>query len=318
MTQATTRRARAAVDAAVEGADPNKAIAVADGKDVEQQAKPTVASFIKNLQPEIARALPRGMDADRIARLALTVVRQSMREKAKGNAKESLADCSPESFAGALLTSSALGLEPGVNGECYLVPYKGECTLIVGYQGYAKLFYQHPLAKNLDARAVYEADEFDYGYGTSPFLKHKPALGPDRGKVVAYYAVANLSSGASAFVVLSPDEVKELRNGLVGTKGQIKDPQRWMERKTALRQLVKLLPKSANLSAALAVDEQPGSVLANRKVAAAIVDDDAIPELPPAADNDEAPANVDTVTGEVIEPTDEEIAAMAAEMAGDE
>lgn len=298
MTQATTNRARAAVAAAAEGADPTKAVAQVDGKDVD--TKPTVASFIKSLQPEIARALPRGMDADRIARLALTVVRQSMREKAKGNARESLADCTPDSFAGALLTSAALGLEPGVNGECYLVPYKGECTLIVGYQGYAKLFYQHPLAKNLDARAVYEADDFDYGYGTSPFLKHKPALG-DRGRLVAYYAVANLSTGASAFVVLSPDEVKELRGGKVGPQGKIADPQKWMERKTALRQLVKLLPKAAGLVAALAVDEQPGSVLASRGVAVAIVEDDALPELPSPLEgqDDDAPEGVDTATGEV-------------------
>jgi recombination protein RecT len=313
-----TTRARAAVGAAVAGADPNRAVAVADGKDVAAP-KPTVASFIKNLMPEIQRALPKGMDADRIARLALTVVRQSVREKEKGNARESLADCTPESFAGALLTSSALGLEPGVNGECYLVPYKGECTLIVGYQGYAKLFYQHPLARNLDARAVYEHDEFDYGFGTTPFLKHKPALRDDRGRIVAYYSVANLSTGASAFVVLTPAEVKDLRGGKVGTKGQIADPQRWMERKTALRQLVKLLPKSANLSAALAVDEQPGSVLATRGVPKSIAEEDAIPQLPALeGDDDEPPANVDTVTGEVVEPTDAELAEMAAEMGGDQ
>ena len=292
----THSRARAAITAATEGADPNAAVAKADGKD----SKPTVATFIRNLQPELARALPKHMDADRIGRLALTVVRQSMREKDKGNARESLADCTPESFAGALLTSAALGLEPGVNGECYLVPYKGECTLIVGYQGYAKLFYQHQLAKNLDAQAVYEHDDFDYAYGTSPFLKHRPALG-DRGKVIAYYAVANLSTGASAFVVLTPDEVKDLRGGKVGTKGQIADPQRWMERKTALRQLVKLLPKSANLSAALAVDEQPGTVLAERGVAQSIADDDAVPALPPAINSDDVPDGVDPVTGEVTE-----------------
>jgi recombination protein RecT len=295
-----TSRARAAVAATANGEDPSKAVATVNGT----PGKLTVAQFIARLQPEIARALPKGMDADRIARLALTVVRQSEREKAKGNAKESLADCTPESFAGSLLTSSALGLEPGVNGECYLVPYAGECTLIIGYQGYAKLFYQHPLSKNLDARAVCENDVFDYGYGTSPYLKHRPALG-ERGKLIAYYAVANLSTGASAFVVLSPEEVRELRGGKVGPQGKIKDPQRWMERKTALRQLVKLLPKSANLSAALAVDEQPGSLLAARGVPKAIDEQDALPELPNPLDDqhdDQPPAGVDPETGEVTDP----------------
>ena len=217
----------------------------------QQQAdRPSIATVIARLQPEIARALPKHLDADRIARLALTLVRKD----------RNLAACTPESFAGALLTSSALGLEPGVNGEAYLVPYKGECTLIVGYQGYAKLFYQSPLAKHIDAQAVYENDQFDYEYGLHPSMTHKPARA-NRGQVTHYYAAATLNSGASAFVVLTADEVKELRSGKVGPSGQIKDPQRWMERKTALRQLVKLLPKSAALHAAMEADEKSGAEL---------------------------------------------------------
>src|SRR5690606_2858516 len=122
----------------------------------EQNKQPaSIATLIQQMQPEIQRALPKGMDGDRIARLALTVVRQTPK----------LAQCSPASFAGSLLTAAALGLEPGVNGEAYLVPYKNECQLIIGYQGYAKLFWQNPLARHLDAQAVYANDEFDYEYG---------------------------------------------------------------------------------------------------------------------------------------------------------
>jgi recombination protein RecT len=221
----------------------------------QQAARPSIATVIAQLQPEIARALPKHLDADRIARLALTLVRKD----------RNLAACTPESFAGALLTAAALGLEPGVNGEAYLVAYKGECTLIVGYQGYAKLFYQSPLARNIDAHAVYEHDDFDYEYGLTPRLHHKPARG-NRGDVIAYYAAATLSTGASAFVVLTPEECKSLRGGKVGASGQIKDPMRWMERKTALRQLVKLLPKSAALSAAATADERGGSELHAERV----------------------------------------------------
>lgn len=243
----------------------------------------TIAQYLRRLQPEIARALPMGMDADRVTRLALTVIRQSDIEARKADKPEaSLANCSPESFAGSLLTASALGLEPGVNGEAYLVPYRRECTLIIGYQGYAKLFWQHPLAKHIDAHAVREKDEFDYGYGLGQYLRHKPAIG-DRGKIILYWAAAELSTGASAFVVLTADEVKELRGGKVGPSGQIKDPMHWMERKTALRQLFKITPKSTGLAAAIAVDEQTGAVLAQRAIPKAIAAGDAVSELPPSA-----------------------------------
>lgn len=218
------------------------------------QDSQTIGSMIQSLRPEISRALPRGMDADRMARLALTVLRQTPK----------LAECAPLSFAGALLTASALGLEPGINGEAYLVPYKRECQLIIGYQGYAKLFWQNPLARHLDAQAVHEHDAFDYAYGTEPFLRHKPAQG-ERGPITYYYAVATLATGGSAFVVLTPDEVKKLRGGKVGTSGNIDDPMRWMERKTALRQLVKTLPRSTMLNAAMSADEEFGSTLSRER-----------------------------------------------------
>jgi len=244
--------------------------------------KQTIGSMIQALRPEIGRALPRGMDADRMARLALTVLRQTPK----------LAECEPASFAGALLTAAALGLEPGVNGEAYLVPYKRECQLIVGYQGYAKLFWQNPLARHLDAQAVYANDEFDYEYGLTPMLRHKPARG-ERGDVIYYYAVATLSTGGSAFVVLTPQEVRRLRGGKTGTSGSIDDPMRWMERKTVLRQLIKTLPRSTMLNAAMTSDEEFGSSLRARRAAESIT-------------------QVNTTTGEITEgelvedgPTDE-------------
>lgn len=241
----------------------------------ETNPKQTIAQLISALQPEIARALPRGLDADRIARLALTVVRLN----------ETLAQSTPASFAGALMTASALGLEPGVNGEAYLVPYKSrnaiECQLIVGYKGLTKLFYQHPLAQNIDAQVVYEKDDFDFAYGTDPYLRHRPATG-ERGDVIAYYATARLTTGASAFTVLTPDEVKALRRGKVGTSGDIPDPQRWMEKKTVLKQLLKLLPIAPQLAQAISADEQLGSSLRQKQLA-------------------ESLSSVDTQTGEIEE-----------------
>lgn len=230
----------------------------------EQQTeveKPTIGKVITWLQPELQRALPRGMSADRLARVALTMVR----------ATPKLAQCTPESFAGALLTSAALGLEPGVNGESYLVPYEDkrnrvvDCQLIIGYQGFAKLFWNSPAARHLDAQAVFERDAFDYEYGLNPYLRHRPADG-DRGRVTHYYAVATLANGGSSFVVLTADEVKKLRGGKVGPSGNIADPMRWMERKTALRQLLKIMPRSTTLNAAMEADEALGTALREQKV----------------------------------------------------
>lgn len=214
------------------------------GQVAQQNAQPTLAQQIDRMRPEIARALPKHMDADRMARIALTTLRKTPK----------LANCSPESFLGALMTCSQLGVEPGATGEAYLVPFGRECTFVLGYKGMAKLFWQSPMAKSLDAQVVYENDQFDYEYGLEPYLRHKPVLG-DRGRAIAYYAVATTVSGGSAFVVLSPQDVEKHRKfSKQSGSGPWKDHYDAMAKKTCVRELFKLLPVSVELAQAVAQD----------------------------------------------------------------
>lgn len=263
---------------------------------IQNQAPASTAQLLKVLTPELARAVPKGMDADRIARLVTTEVRKSRNAKAAGIARQSLEDCTQESFAGALLTASALGLEPGVNGECYLVPYRDnrrrvvECQLIIGYQGIVKLFWQHPRAARIDAQWVGENDEFHYTMGLSPTLQHVKSKG-DRGKPVYYYAVVEVTGAQPLWDVFTTDEVKELRRGKVGSSGDIKDPQHWMERKTALKQVLKLAPKTTRLDAAILSDDRPGTDLSRSQ---ALELPSSVQSTPDYIDGhvDEAPADV--------------------------
>jgi recombination protein RecT len=217
----------------------------------QEAAQKSVSQFIDGMIGEIAQALPRHMTADRMARIVLTEVRRV----------PLLARCTQASFAGALMTCAQLGLEPGVSGEAYLIPFYNtrkrahEVQLIVGYQGMAKLFWQSPLARSLDAQVVYEHDEFDYAYGLEPKLVHKPRLAGDRGAVKCYYAVATMASGGYAFVIMAKADIEKIR-----ARAQARDDGPWatdydaMARKTCIRQLAKLLPRQAELSQAIAHD----------------------------------------------------------------
>lgn len=210
-----------------------------------------VNGFIEAMRPQLARALPKHLNPDRLARIALTEVRRT----------PLLAKCTQESFGGALMNCAQLGLEPGPLGEAYLIPFRNnktktyEVTLIVGYQGMIKLFWQSPIAKALDAQVVYENDHFEYEFGLQPKLIHRPQLS-DRGKAIAYYAVASTTSGGSGFVVLSPEDIERIR-----TRSRAKDDGPWktdydaMAKKTCIRQLFKFMPKSSELANALAADE---------------------------------------------------------------
>jgi recombination protein RecT len=251
------------------------------GGEVAQRAQQpqTIAQFIEQMKGEIARALPKHMNPDRLARIMLTEVRRT----------PLLARCTTESFGGAIMTCAQLGLETGVTGEAYLLPFRNtkkncyEVQLIIGYQGMAKLYWQAPLAKSLDAQAVFEHDEFDYAYGLEPRLVHRPSL-EDRGRVIAFYAVATLTNGGSAFIVMSPSDIEKIRQ-----RSRAKDDGPWktdyeaMARKTCLRQLFKLLPKSPELEQALAQDEAVRTDLTADAI-------DVIPEYPDAVQGEVIPA----------------------------
>lgn len=213
--------------------------------------QPSLAAFVNGMRSEIARAVPAQVNAERVARIALTSLRTV----------KHLAECTQDSFAGALMTCAQLGLEPGgAAGEAYLVPFfnkrigQYEVQLIIGYAGMVRLFWQSPLAKGLDARVVKENDQFDYEYGLHPFLKHKPARG-NRGRSIAYYSVARTTTGGEVFLVMHTEDIDEIR-----VRSRAKKDSPWetdydqMAKKTCIRQLFKTLPKSPELAQAVAHD----------------------------------------------------------------
>ena len=262
------------------------------------KAEQTVQDMIRSSWSAIAASLPDSMDSKRFARLTFNAVRKTPK----------LALATSTSMVGAVLTASALGLEIGLNNEAHLVPYLRknrstgeewmEAQLQVGYGGYVKLFQQHPMARGVATGWVGANDKFDYAYGTASFLDHRPVLG-NRGKPIAFWASYELSNGVRDFLVLSPEEVAELRGKGVDEKRDIADPQHWMERKTVLKQVLKLAPKSTSLQWAMAVDEKSGADL--ERVPVAIDAGDAIPDQIAPRSGDVEGDVVDEVTGEVLE-----------------
>jgi len=232
--------------------------------------KPTLAQLITQMKPEIARALPNQMNPDRMARIALTCVRQT----------PALARCTPESFLGALLTASQLGLEPGPTGEAYLVPYGTVCTFVPGYRGLIKLARNSRQLRDIWAEVVYENDHFKYTLGLDRNLIHEPATG-DRGKPVSVYAAAELIDGAKPFIVMTTAEVEAIRaRSKAGRNGPWVTDWAAMAKKTVVKQLCKWLPLSAEVAAATALD---GSVR---------TDIGALPDVPTFIDGevDDTPA----------------------------
>lgn len=220
-------------------------------------AKQSVNTFIQELRPEIAKALPpavaKVLTPDRICRLALTALRMNTK----------LAECDFKSLAGALMTAAQLGLEPNTPlGHCYLIPRRNgktnqmEASFQIGYQGMVELAVRSGRIQTQYAFPVYQNDEFDYWYGLDSNLIHRPYLGGNRGPLVAVYAVAKYKDGGSNFVVLTIDEVEQYRKrSLASNNGPWVTDYEAMACKTAFRRLFRWLPKSTELALAVSADD---------------------------------------------------------------
>lgn len=216
----------------------------------QQQNVKTIQSLMEQYKGEIAKALPKHMTADRMARVALTCLRVNPK----------LAECDPLSFMGAIIQASALGLEPGSQGHAYLIPFRNkkkgivECQFIPGYRGLIDLARRSGQIESIAAHIVKENDHFDFEYGLNEKLIHKPARG-DRGANVYVYAVAKLKGGGYQFEVMDMQQIYAIRDRRPYENDVWKTDFDEMARKTAVRRIYKYLPTSVEMANAMYFDE---------------------------------------------------------------
>lgn len=229
----------------------------AHGTAPERQTEgPTLANQIRQMEAQFALAMPKGMEAAQLVRDALTSLKQTPK----------LAEATPQSVLGSLMTCAQLGLRPGVLGHAWVLPYWDSksrsyvAQLIVGYKGYVELAYRSGQIATIIGRTVYEGDTFDVEYGLDDKLLHKPALTGERSKPIAHYAMVKLANGGRTFWVMTEDEMQAWKNKYAPTNkqgalvGPWKSDYEAMARKTCLLRLAAWLPKATDLAYAIEVD----------------------------------------------------------------
>ena len=201
----------------------------------KENKQKTIFDVIQAGAKQFATALPKHINSDRFVRIAITTIRQNPK----------LAQCNQESLLGALMVSAQLGLEPGVLGQCYLIPYGRECQFQIGYKGMIELLRRSGQLKDIYAYSVYENDEFEMTYGLDRDLKHKPNL-QDRGNFIGCYCVAVLKDDARAFEYMTKEEIEAHGKKFSKTygNGPWKTDFEAMAHKTVVKKMLKWLPVS--------------------------------------------------------------------------
>ena len=216
----------------------------------------SIKDFVKLYEGEIARALPTVITPERFSRMVLTAITQTPK----------LAECTPQSFIGSMLTAAQLGLEPNTPlGQAYLIPYKNKgvmcCQFQLGYKGLIDLVHRSGEVMSIEARVVYENDAFEYELGLEPKLTHKPAA-TARGKAIWYYAIYHLKNGGFAFEVMSREDVelhaRKYSKSFGAGPWQTEFDE--MAKKTVLKRLLKYAPLKTEFVRGIAADEKVNSI----------------------------------------------------------
>jgi recombination protein RecT len=226
----------------------------------------SLRDFLERQKGQFALALPRHLTPERLIRVVLTECIRSAQHARPG--APTLFDCTLESFAGAVLQVAQLGLEPGVLGQAYLIPFRNlkrgtvEVQLIPGYKGLLVLARRSGQIVSLDPVVVHAKDTYRVKRGTAPAIVHEPyrpkGEEDDAGPAVAYYAIAFLRGGGVQFESMWRREVEvhRQRYSRAAEDGPWATNFDEMALKTVLRRLCKWLPLTVEAQTAIALDER--------------------------------------------------------------
>ncbi len=185
------------------------------------------------------------------------------------NNNPKLSECTAMSVIGSVMTAARLGLELNTPlGFAYMIPRKisvkdangnwnkvPTCTILVGYRGFLAMIHRSRQVECVDSFVVYKGDEFDIGYGSKPYVYHKPNFDADRSdaNITGAYAICLMKQARRPQFEYMP--IADLRKVAAVGGGDSDAYKNWlseMYRKAPLRRGAKWWPLSSDVAASLA------------------------------------------------------------------
>mgnify|MGYP003138317642 CR=1 FL=1 len=183
---------------------------------------------------------------------------------------ERLAECTPASFYKAAHQCALLNLQPGHFGHIYLVPFKTQATIMVGYKGLIELAMRHPNVLRIKADLIYRDDFFSEDIAEMR-IEHSRSLVGDRSDDAIVGACCRIwlrDFAEPTILTLNRQQIERVRNLSRAATGNF-----WtkhygaMARKTVIRALLNggEIPMSTQLRDAIDVEletEKQNEILA--------------------------------------------------------
>ncbi len=252
----------------------------------EKKQSPVTAlsNFMDKLKPQMALAFPKHLTADRMTRLALTAFSTS----------EPLQRCTTKSIAASIMTSGQLGLEPGVNGAGFLVPYGTTCTFVPGWKGLVDLVSRSGRG-TVFTGVIFKDQEYTFIDGAKrDLIIHNETDLDDPEDITHAYAIGWVKDATMPIIELwRVSKIKKHRDkyNKQGQKHYSFRDWEMYARKVPLLQVIKYMPCSIEVANAVALSE------AADRGRGAVIEGGFVVE-------EDAPEGVDKQTGEITPQLD--------------
>jgi len=232
---------------------------VTTGTPAKQQPKDFPAMLTAWL-PEIKRALPKHLNADRMSRIALTAFRRTPK----------LGECDPRSVFAAVIQASQLGLEPDTLGRSYLIPYKVnkkvgnkweshyECQFVPGWKGLVDLMNRSGQG-TVWTGVIFRDQQYTFRDGSVRELDiHNETELANPEDITHAYAVGWVKGASMPIIELwRVEKIRKHRDryNKVGDRHYSFENWEMYARKVPLLQVLKYMPCSPELAAAIALGD---------------------------------------------------------------
>lgn len=235
-----------------------------------EEKKGTLRGWLEERKRDLMNAIPKGtIEVDRFVQSAMLALTNPK--------NPDLLKCDKESISRALKEAASYGLElNGTLGQAYLIPYNESvrnpsggwdkvmiCHFQMGYKGLIALARRSNTIKTIAAECIYENDEFSCELASGRSIHHKMNIFEERGNVIGYYCLVELTNGGEQFAVMSKKDAEKFRDTYSKTYIQAKDKstQNWgknfdaMALKTCVIKALKLCPISIEALEAVGKEE---------------------------------------------------------------
>ena len=205
------------------------------------------SNFMDKVKPQLALALPKHLTADRMARLALTAFSTSQK----------LQECDPKSIAASIMTAGQLGLEPGVNGAGYLIPYGRTCTFVPGWKGLVDLVSRSGRG-TVFTGVIFKDQQYTFTDGARrDLIIHNETDLDDPADITHAYAIGWVKDSSMPVIELwTVGKITKHRDKYNKVGKQHYSYRDWEMycRKVPLLQVLKYMPSSVELSNAISIN----------------------------------------------------------------